>query len=63
MPDEKQDLESRVAKLEDMEAIRAVKHKYWRCIDKEIWDELGLDRKIALVRSLADFWPKEGVNP
>ena len=30
---------------------------------EEIWDELGLDRKIALVRSLADFWPKEGVNP
>jgi len=41
MADDKQDLESRLTKLEDIEAIRAVKHKYWRCIDREQWDEIA----------------------
>ena len=35
------DLEARVRTLEDMEAIRKLKSKYWRCIDNKLWDELA----------------------
>ncbi len=27
------------------------------------WDELGLAQKISVIESLADWWPKEGVDP
>jgi hypothetical protein len=34
-------LEARVAALEDREAIRELKHRYWRCLDLKRWDELA----------------------
>lgn len=34
------DLEARIRALEDIEAIKKQKHKYFRCIDKGLWDEL-----------------------
>ena len=34
-------LEARVTALEDVESIKMVKAKYWRCIDRKLWDELG----------------------
>jgi len=33
------DLEARIRVLEDIEAIRKLKAKYWRTIDKKLWDE------------------------
>ncbi len=42
------DLEKRVAaleeecrKLKDLEAIKRVRRKYWHCVHKGLWDEIG----------------------
>lgn len=35
------ELEARIRVLEDIEAIRKVKTKYWYCIDMKLWDDLG----------------------
>lgn len=35
------DLEARIKVLEDLEAIKRLKYKYFRCIDKGLWDEIG----------------------
>ncbi len=34
-------LESRIRTLEDIEEIRKLKAKYWRCLDRKLWDELA----------------------
>jgi hypothetical protein len=34
------DLETRIRVLEDIEAIRKLKSKYWRCVDRKLWDEI-----------------------
>lgn len=34
-----EDLEARIRVLEDTEAIRKLKAKYWRTLDKKLWDE------------------------
>ncbi len=34
------DLETQIRVLGDVEAIKKLKAKYWRCIDKKLWDEL-----------------------
>jgi hypothetical protein len=34
-------LAQRIRILEDIEAIRKLKAKYWRCIDRKLWDELA----------------------
>jgi bile-acid 7alpha-dehydratase len=34
-------LERRIRVLEDIEAIKKLKSKYWRCIDRKRWDELA----------------------
>lgn len=34
-------LEARLRTLEDLEAIRRLKHKYWRCLDQKRWDEMA----------------------
>jgi len=36
------DLASRVAALEDLEAIKQLKYRYWRYLDLKKWDELAL---------------------
>lgn len=38
---ELRDLEARIRVLEDIEAIKRLKYKYFRCIDKGLWDEIG----------------------
>ncbi|MDP2660188.1 MAG: nuclear transport factor 2 family protein [Dehalococcoidia bacterium] len=35
------DLEARIRALEDIEAIKQLKARYWRCLDKRLWDEFG----------------------
>jgi len=35
------DLEARVKALEDIEAIKRLKYKYFRCIDNKLWDEMA----------------------
>ena len=35
------DLERRIRALEDVEAIKQLKHRYWRCLDLKLWDELA----------------------
>ena len=34
-------LEQKVAVTEDIEAIKRLKHKYFRCLDSKLWDELA----------------------
>ncbi len=36
-----EDLEARVAVLEEIEAIKRLKYVYWRCLDTKRWDELA----------------------
>ena len=35
------ELEARIRKLENIEAIKQLKAKYWRSIDKKLWEELA----------------------
>ena len=35
-----EELEARVSRLEDIEAIRQLRHKYFRCLDGKLWDEM-----------------------
>ena len=35
------DLEKRIGILEDIEAIKKLRARYWRCVDRKLWDELG----------------------
>jgi len=35
------DLGTRIRILEDIEAIKKLKARYWRCMDKKLWDEMG----------------------
>ncbi len=34
------DLEARIGALEDLEAIKRLKAKYFRCLDRQLWDEM-----------------------
>ena len=34
------DLEKRIRRLEDREAIKEVKARYWYCIERKLWEEL-----------------------
>jgi len=38
---ELRDLEARIRALEDLEAIKTLKHEYFYCIDRGLWDEIG----------------------
>jgi SnoaL-like domain len=35
------DVERRLRALEDIEAIKRLKHRYWRCLDLKLWDEMA----------------------
>ncbi|MFA5367999.1 MAG: nuclear transport factor 2 family protein, partial [Dehalococcoidia bacterium] len=35
-----EELELRLGVMEDIEAIKKLKAKYWRCVDNKLWDEL-----------------------
>jgi len=35
------ELEARIRRLEDIEAIRRLKYKYFRCLDSKLWDEFA----------------------
>ena len=41
MADHPQDLAARVQALEDVEAIKRLKYRYWRCLDLKRWEELA----------------------
>jgi len=34
------EVEARIQILEDIESIKKLKAKYWRCLDKKLWDEM-----------------------
>jgi hypothetical protein len=36
-----QELERRLRALEDLEAIKQLKYRYWRCLDLKRWEELA----------------------
>jgi hypothetical protein len=35
------ELERRMRALEDVEAIKRLKYRYWRCLDLKLWDEMA----------------------
>src|SRR5262245_18670395 len=39
--DDTADLARRIRALEDVEAIKRLKYRYWRCLDLKLWDELA----------------------
>ena len=56
-------LAARITALEDIEAIKQLKYRYWRCLDLKQWDELAgcfaPDAKVAYGEGLYTF---EGVD-
>jgi hypothetical protein len=38
---ELENLQRRITILEDVEGIKKLKSRYWRCIDRKLWDELA----------------------
>ncbi len=38
---EERTLEARIQALEDVEAIKRLKYRYWRCLDLKRWDEMA----------------------
>lgn len=49
-----EEIEARVRRLEDLEAIKKLKAKYWRCIDRKLWDELA---ECFTEDAVADYGP------
>jgi len=48
------EVEARVRKLEDIEAIKKLKAKYWRCVDRKLWEELA---EVFTEEATADYGP------
>ena len=48
------EVEARVRKLEDIEAIKKLKAKYWRCVDRKLWDEMA---EVFTKEATADYGP------
>jgi hypothetical protein len=46
------DLEKRIRVMEDTEAIKKLKAKYFRCVDKKLWDEM---EEIWIEDAVADY--------
>lgn len=60
-------LEKEVQKLNDIEAIKSLKGKYFRCLDSKLWDELETTLSPNIVTSYSDGklvfkGPKEVTN-
>lgn len=49
-----EELEARIKALEDIEAIKKLKAKYWRCCDKKLWNEL---EECFTEDAVADYFP------
>ncbi len=48
-------LEARIKTLEDIEAIKRLKCKYWRCVDRKLWNELA---ECFTEDAVADYGPR-----
>jgi len=48
------DIEARVRRLEDIEAIKQLKARYWRCVDRKLWDEMA---EVFTEDATADYGP------
>ncbi|MCJ7808018.1 MAG: nuclear transport factor 2 family protein [Dehalococcoidia bacterium] len=46
------DLEKRIRVMEDTEAIKKLKAKYFRCVDKKLWDEM---EEVWVEDAVADY--------
>ena len=49
------ELEARIRVLEDIEAIKRLKAKYWRCLDRKLWTEM---EDVFAKDATADYGPK-----
>lgn len=47
-------LEKEIQKINDIEAIKALKGKYFRCLDSKLWDELETTLSPNIVTSYSD---------
>ena len=48
------ELERMITVLQDIEAIKKLKAKYWRCVDKKLWSEL---EEVFAEDATADYGP------
>jgi bile-acid 7alpha-dehydratase len=48
------EIEARVRRLEDIEAIKKLKAKYWRCVDRKLWGEMI---EVFTEEATADYGP------
>lgn len=48
------EVEARVRKLENIEDIKKLKAKYWRCVDRKLWDEMT---EVFTEKATADYGP------
>ncbi|MBM4463483.1 MAG: nuclear transport factor 2 family protein [Chloroflexi bacterium] len=48
------ELEARIRVLEDIEAIKGLKAKYWRCVDRKLWKDLA---DVFAPSATADYGP------
>ncbi|WXG42198.1 MAG: nuclear transport factor 2 family protein [Candidatus Freyarchaeum deiterrae] len=49
-----EELEARIKVLEDIEAIKRLRAKYWRCCDRKLWNEL---EECFTENVVADYFP------
>jgi hypothetical protein len=48
------EIEARVRRLEDIEAIKKLKARYWRCVDRKLWGEMA---EVFTEEATADYGP------
>jgi hypothetical protein len=49
------EMEKRIRVLEEIEAIKKLKAKYFRCVDKKLWDEM---EELWVEDAVADYGMK-----
>lgn len=69
-----ENLEARIKRLEDIEAIKRVKAKYWWCQDKKLWNEMldcftedaylqyGTKLKLPSAKTAAQFFEGDSIG-
>ena len=59
-----EELETTMQRLEDIEAVKRLKYKYWRCVDNQRWEELrSCYAEDAEATYMSGQWRFSGADP